>query len=423
MATKRLAFILSLLTAMLMSGIMYETNAQGFTPPKPTGEYKVGTRYFHFVDTNRPEIFTENENDFREVFAQVWYPANPAVDASPKPYREKQEAILISAIMAETFGFLVSDVPVDFKSHLSNVITHSYLNAPVAKGDQSFPVLVYSHGILGGYVTTHTLLMEELASQGYIVFSISHNYQTPFVRYPDGSIKSFSKSVPAYRLAAKEVFDPNIRAPYAKLYETDNLERQKEIIKAVYQQQPFLEKSVYIWAADVSFTIDEIEKLNRNDQSFVGKIDLNRIGVLGWSFGGATSGQVCITDKRCKAGINLDGLPHGDLVDKEITQPFMFMRNGSRVMAQHFLNQVNNDVYVVKINGTTHFDFADMTMFNVPQINQILGKIKGQRAIDVVSRYTVGFFDKYLKGKRVPLLDGPSADFPEVEFKYQVAAE
>lgn len=423
MTTKKLPIVSCLLAALLVLSIMYKANAQGLTSPKPTGEHKVGTRYFHFVDTNRPEIFTENENDFREVFAQVWYPANPAPDATPKPYREKQEAILISAIMAETFGFLVSDVPADFKSHLSNVATHSYLNVPVAAGNQSFPVLVYSHGILGGYVTTHTLLMEELASHGYIVFSISHNYQTPFVRYPDGSIKSFNKQVPAYRLAAKEVFDPNIREPYAKLYETDDLARQKEIIKSVYKQQPFLEKSVYIWAADVSFTIDEIEKLNQKDQTFAGKMDLKRIGVLGWSFGGATSGQVCITDKRCKAGINLDGLPHGDLVDKEMTQPFMFMRNGSRIMAQHFLNQVNNDVYVIKINGTTHFDFADMTMFNVPQINRILGEIKGKRAIDIVSRYTVGFFDKYLKGKQVPLLDSPSADFPEVEFKYQIAAE
>jgi hypothetical protein len=38
------------------------------------------------------------------------------------------------------------------------------------------------------------------------------------------------------------------------------------------------------------------------------------------------------------------------------------------------------------------------------------------RAIEVANAYIRGFFDKHLKGEDVPLLDGPSDEYPEVEY-------
>ncbi len=42
--------------------------------PEPTGEYTVGMTRYAFLDTARPELFTEDPDDRREVTVTVWYP-------------------------------------------------------------------------------------------------------------------------------------------------------------------------------------------------------------------------------------------------------------------------------------------------------------------------------------------------------------
>jgi hypothetical protein len=42
--------------------------------------------------------------------------------------------------------------------------------------------------------------------------------------------------------------------------------------------------------------------------------------------------------------------------------------------------------------------------------------IEGGRMISIQNVYSLAFFDKHLKGLASPLLDGPSAEFPEVIF-------
>ena len=158
--------------------------------------------------------------------------------------------------------------------------------------------------------------------------------------------------------------------------------------------------------------------MNENDSRFKGRIDTEKIGVLGWSFGGASSGEACIKDKRIKAGINIDGSPHGSIVDENITQPFLFLRNGERAVAKYFVNQVTNERYVVQIKGTSHFNFADMALFNIPVVNKILGTADGLEAINLTSRYVLEFFNKYLKGYESKLFTKNSFNDELVELNF-----
>jgi dienelactone hydrolase len=48
-------------------------------------------------------------------------------------------------------------------------------------------------------------------------------------------------------------------------------------------------------------------------EPFFGRPDLTRIGMLGWSFGGATSLQMSRDDPRVKAAVNYDGDLFGDV--------------------------------------------------------------------------------------------------------------
>ena len=46
-----------------------------------------------------------------------------------------------------------------------------------------------------------------------------------------------------------------------------------------------------------------------------------------------------------------------------------------------------------------------------------LGDATGLEAVEALNAYLLAFFDTYLKGERSPLLDGPSADYPDVRFQ------
>ena len=50
--------------------------------------------------------------------------------------------------------------------------------------------------------------------------------------------------------------------------------------------------------------------------------DLTRVGEMGMSFGGSTAGAVCMVDRRCAAGINLDGWDiHFNAFDADVPAP------------------------------------------------------------------------------------------------------
>ena len=98
------------------------------------------------------------------------------------------------------------------------------------------------------------------------------------------------------------------------------------------QQEQLASKLVAAWSADMGFALDQLERLNARDPSgrFLGRLDMQRVGVFGHSLGGATSLQFCHDDARCKAGIDLDGAPLGRVITEGLTQPFMFLLSDHR---------------------------------------------------------------------------------------------
>jgi hypothetical protein len=75
--------------------------------------------------------------------------------------------------------------------------------------------------------------------------------------------------------------------------------------------------------------------------------------------------------------------------------------------------------YAVQIAGTQHMTFSDLALltdkFVGPFDPGTIGTIDPVRALAIMNAYTLAFFERYLKGKAEPLLDGPSP-YPEVTF-------
>ncbi len=398
-------------TALLTLLIATTATAQWIVkPPKPTGSYAVGSTRFSLVDTARPETFTEDPNDHRELLIRVWYPAKPAPGAQPEPFwgRETQE---IATRMVEYLR-----QPKGAFDDLARTPSHAYADAPLAKSRSPYPVLVFSHGYIPGLLSQNTAQMEELASHGYVVLSIGHTYETLANIFPDGRVVPCSQA----RLAAFAQGAGKTRELNAKYAAATDPAEKETMLRRIIAEWTVLDESLRIWTADTRFVLDELERMNAGKRKsiFAGKLDLKRVGVFGMSFGGVTAGQVCAVDQRCKAGINLDGMQYGDLIDRPMERPFMFMHSeDAGNINRLFFERAKNAAYYVTVKGSKHFNYSDFSLFS-PEYKKagLLGPIEGARMERIISDYVLAFFDKYLKGKDAPLLKGPPAHYSEVEF-------
>jgi dienelactone hydrolase len=290
------------------------------------------------------------------------------------PYVDAPEQFGIG--VQQSYGF-----PSIIVSHFPLVKTHSYVNAPLSQSESDYPVLIFSHGY-GGVIMQDTVLMEELASNGYIVFSISHSYEAMVTSFPDGSV----------------------------IYEAT-----EEMYADIYN-------SLQIWANDTVFLVDQLEIVDNPDipSIFHDGMDLTSIGALGHSFGGTTAEEVALTDARIDVGISFDS-PHGERArTMNMTKPFMLLFGpdyGNPYMNDPVYLNATNTCYGLYVNGTRHYNFADINVWT-PLFRSfgLLGSIDGYRMLQILNDYVLAFFDEHLKGIESTLLDGPSTTYPEVLF-------
>jgi pimeloyl-ACP methyl ester carboxylesterase len=194
------------------------------------------------------------------------------------------------------------------------------------------------------------------------------------------------------------------------------------------------ERVAPVWVDDARFALDRLELLNETVGDFLfGRLDLARVGMVGWSLGGAVSLDASRLDSRVKAAVDLDGQLFGELIEEGTTRPVMLMHGGvppepedslQRAVFQRLVDEVDgntatfrervtHDWYDLTIAGTDHGNFSDLVLGGPA----LPGRIHPRRAHSIINAYTLAFFERYLKGLNGPLLDGPSDEYPEVEFR------
>jgi len=398
MTQRRIALMAALMTAFLagrLSGQMLAADISATPFLRPAGPYAVGTYDWLWVDDHRPERYSKDPNDKRKLPVQIWYPADPAPGSAPAPY----------IFAPAEFG------PTSPLKPVEHVKTNAVTGAPVAKGEKRYPVLIYNHGA-GWTRFSATFVTELLASRGYIVFSIDHPGTDRTVRFSDGTdFKMDTLTFPTP--------DPkDMRASSA---------RAMEYLNTV---------SFPIWVEDSRFVLDRVEAMNRDSGPFRGRLDLKRIGMLGWSFGGAAAIEMARSDPRVKAAVNHDGRLFGSVMHEPVGRPFMLMHHGiddaaaapeaNRATMREMMKEVQGydhaaeerakaDWYDVTIAKTNHGHFSDLPLFMTQFKDTTL--MTGRRGHEIIAAYTLAFFDRYLKGRKSALLDAPSPEYPEVTFR------
>ena len=392
-------------TLLLLCSILTAAKSQPDTLPKPTGRYNVGVTYRNFIDNSRIEIFDSTNTSFREITTKVWYPS--AQKSVPEPYFLKAEANIATKY-------------IQYPAFYNDLKTNSSRDVHISSQANNYPVLIFSHG-LGEHYSQNTILMEELASHGFIIFSIAHHYECKFSSYPDGRFIYLDISNPRLQKIMGENMRVSAMGYFNKLEKAFSDDERENIFREILAATPIIttESSTY-WAGDISFLIDELERINEDDSIFHNKLDLERIGVLGMSLGGLATSVACSKDERVKAGVNIDGAFPFAPIYGEHQVPILYL-NSTRYLGcgPLFVGQSTKDCYSMTVAGSGHYNFTDHTVYPLPAVAMMLGSVDGKRALDITNTVVLSFFDKYLNNKRIDLIT-LAKGFPEIELYYNV---
>ncbi|KAI2640279.1 Alpha/Beta hydrolase protein [Xylaria nigripes] len=359
--------------------------------PELTGPHKVGTTVLELVDSSRPDPFAPNPHP-RDLVVSLFYPTKlQGNNCTLAPQFPPGTAAAVDAIINATQGVAES------------LTTRSCTDSPMSRPD--LPLILLDHG-LGTTRLIHSDLAEELASYGWNIVTIDHPYDSVVVEYPDGRLVIDKESPNVANATLDTLLDVRVQD---LLFVLDSL-------------------------SDPSIT-SRIPGLNGSSSSSPDsyptrqqKLQTDKVGVFGHSFGGAASLQLLIQDKRFHVGANMDGgLDFGSFAQESTDLPFVFFgrpdhnRHTDKTWETTWAN-LKGFKREYMVNGTQHGAYTDLPIFRdvlgAQQIGDLvgsLGTIKGTRILAIENAFLRALFDRFLKGRGGELLDGKGLEkWPEV---------
>src|ERR1039457_4342875 len=252
------------------------------TSPPPAGPAHVGVASLHLIAHARRDPWVP-AHPVRQLMISIWYPAS---DTARYP-----EAPWLPPAAAAHFLQGMHIPPALIRLPL----THGHEGAPVDRGAGRLPVVLFSPGSKMDR-SSDTALVEDLASHGYAVVTIDHTHDAGEVQFPDGHV------------------------------EVSTLPPDSDAVNT---------EATAVREADVRFVLNEITALNAGHnpdvdrhalpRGLAGDLNLARVGMFGFSIGGAATASAMHDDPRIKAGIDLDGTVYGPVAATGLDRPFRSM--------------------------------------------------------------------------------------------------
>ncbi len=228
---------------------------------------------------------------------------------------------------------------------------------------RNFPLVVFSHGG-GGNWDSYVYQVQHLASHGYVVICVEH------------------------------VYSNNGRVKYYMSWRGGGMRYTEALYRTTHDPKAMLERP-----KDVSFAIDQAVLWNKDYKELAGKINANKIGVMGHSYGAYTTLAICgaqpildylepmvspgtglagdYSDPRVTFGLAMSPQPPGGTYFGQesyltINRPLVGI-SGSKDTWKTFDDKVmlaknrwqfwellpNGDKYFLWLENADHFSFAD----------------------------------------------------------------
>ena len=346
----------------------YRTPTNQFNTPflAPTGPFTVGILSRMLTDPTRTNRYNIKTNS--SFVVTFWYPAQSVAGQLPALYTDPK-----LASYRPYWGTLTNVVP--------SFVSHAFPEAPIASGGDQYPIIIYTHGLAdgiseggtgGGVRGDNTATAVELASYGYLVVAIDHIdcYGTVF---PDGTrvLRGF---------------------PFGNV-----LNESGRYLSSRFQ--------------DIQFILGKLSQLAQTDPVFANRLDLNHVGIMGWSFGGGTAAEACRTNDQIKAAVLLDGyLDPVPVLSKGLQKPFLAMNSPSTGLAPSAMtlfSKATNSACVLQIINTQHETFIDQAWITEHTAATRL-------AAQAKNACVVSFFNRLFKNKDDHLLEAPTNQFANI---------
>lgn len=358
-----------------------------FQLPNITGPFPVGTISLELVDSSRNDPLAPDTRP-RALMVSIFYPTSEdslrSGNYSLAPYLPPQTAAAFDSLYS---------LPAETGA---SVVTQSYQGAPIASTD--FPVLIFSHGFTGSRLL-YTAQIEDLVGQGWIVAAVDHTYDAIVVEFPDGTL------VPEYS-------NDSTTFPGG----TDGL--------------------LEVRVADVAFvtsaladetTLAQIPGLRPSSSYGTGRLQTDKVGVLGHSLGGATAAQAMYNYSTFACGANFDGDMHGPVAQAGLDRPFLQVASQEPYRSNDttwgpFWDHLSGFRREYTVNGTLHSSYTDLTILRdilgdlIPAAaRDQSGTIAGARLLDIETDLIDAFFGFCLKGQPASRIDElAGTTFPEL---------
>lgn len=346
--------------------------------PSYSGKYNVGATK-QVIAINEPDVFAPG-NISTSFLVTLFYPTLQEPDIpGTTPY--------LTEVTAEQFEEYFQ-FP---NGTLANFTTRVQWDAPFAEtflqdeGSDS-PTLLFGPGLGGPPCECYTLLLSELASEGFTVAALDHTYEQPYVLYPNGS----------------EYYGPPLEYSWSTEEALTAIDHRVNDSFAFVDAWPKLAKKLAFDSTTDSF------------------------GVFGHSIGGAaalTFAQL-VDQSLVPAGINLDGLFLGNLNSSaaDLARPSLLLGLEGHLSAgidltwDTYSEAQSNWWRIVEVNGSLHRDWSDITFWKEldPPVPTNTGNISSDRMVEIETSLVAGFFNWMLLGKNEgELFDKPDLFYPE----------
>ncbi len=348
----------------------------------PPGPAAVGTTTLVVRDAGRAEQYGPSPGDPRELVVQLWYPAAPDAPVA-------RGALVPQASAFVDLGAAELGLPRFALGHLGQVRGHATPDVPAV--DAPLPVVLLAHGWTG-FRTIQSDLAERLASEGWLVVAADHRYGALVTTFPDGRA---------------DVFDPDALPEFGTVDDATYTRASRTLVAT--------------FADDLGLLVRTLEQAPPD--VVAGRVDLDRLAMIGHSTGGGAAVAACAAEPRCDAIVGFD--PWVEPVAPAVLRsgpdrPLLSLRTEDWVGRPN--ETVLTDLHAtlraadvpegrVRIDGALHRDFTLIGALSpAAPLLGLSGDTPSADTRTATAAWTSRFLDHHVRGSGPdPLADPPAA--------------
>ena len=326
--------------------------------PELIGHCQVGSTSLCWTDKSRQDFDVNKKEHNRYIPVKIFYPTEKTKNGKAKKTLYMDDKIdLMKTELYRRFQipYFVSDSMLTFySSGIKNLNLFSI--------KPRFPIIIFSPAF--AFVKeNYTALLENIASFGYIVFSIEHPYISGFTLDDKGNASSVRSD-----------------------------KKNKEVEQ--WQMKTIVD--------DFCFVFDQIRGLNADIVSpFYKRCDMKKVVLIGHKIGGCAALKYASLESNVKAIVDIDGFSSRQS-QLYISKPTLFLL--PRIISNNFRkyllqNCSNNNCFISLFNCMTSIGFTDFIFLKWPFKKFVIGKIDAYKSFSNIVFTIEKFIKMSLKDK------------------------